>query len=91
MKVDFLIIGLITCMIFMSGCLSGCIPVKPTEVITSSTYGSCVAIIDNISFPVSNSGDCLKIIPNQTNKLFFYADSFTGPASRADIQGVCSP
>lgn len=87
------IFGLIICMIFVftSGCMTGCIPVEPTQVISSSNYGSCVAIIDNTSFVVANSGDCSRIIPNQTNKLFFDGDAFIGPDSSIDIEGVCSP
>jgi len=92
MKFNFLIVASLICMVLLivSGCTTSCIPVHPSQVIQTDS-GRCVAIIDNTSYEVSYSSDCSKIIPGQTNKVFFYGNGAMGPGPSSSINGVCQP
>lgn len=91
MKINFLLVGLLICtMVIISGCTTSCIPVTPTQVI-STPSGSCIVVIDNTSYEVPRSSTCSKIVPNQINRVYFFANGGLGPGPSSSILGVCEP
>jgi len=94
MRINFLIIGLLICviMVIISGCTTSCIPVTPSQAISTDS-GRCIAVINNTGYEVTYSSDCLKIVPNQINRVFFrgYGMPNVRAAQSSFIDGVCQP